>query len=129
MPRLLLFAPCERAIIGQEDNSFSLISVITGFQANIQFPPEQPLPEKASVPMRWYFAALWACDPGELNGSFVQRIIVKSEDGKELLAAVSPFKMEKDFLRCIVQIQGFPISKPGTLTASIAVQSDSESSW
>jgi hypothetical protein len=30
-PKLLLFAPCEKIIISQEDNSASVLSILQGF--------------------------------------------------------------------------------------------------
>lgn len=129
MPRLILFAPCERLIVGGEDNTLTMVAIMSEIYANVPFPLDQPLPENASIPMRWYFGSLWMVGAEEHGKPFVQRIELKSEDGKVLLSSMMPFTMDKVFMRCIIHIQGFPISKPGMLKASLAVRAESAVEW
>jgi hypothetical protein len=124
MPRLLFFLACERAVVSQEDNSLSVISVISDVSASLPFPPDGPIPANASMPFRWYLVSGWKRDP---NGpAFEQRVVFQASDGEVLLSANLFFEMGQDVIRGIVGFKGFPVGRPGDCRAVLYLRSDGE---
>jgi hypothetical protein len=108
MPRLMLFAACEKVIVGQEDNAGSLISILQGF--DIPTAPDPAAPSMA--PFVWYAFALWETARDEVPGFAVQRIQLVAPDKKTiLLSAEVPVIGGKDkgkrFHRAALRRQGF----------------------
>ena len=124
MPRLLFFLACERAVIGQEDNSLSLISVLNDVSASLPFPPGEPIPANASLPFRWYLVSGWKREPK--GSAFEQKVVFRAPDGEELLSANLFFDVGQDVIRGIVGFTGFPVSHPGECAASLYIRSDED---
>jgi hypothetical protein len=124
MPKLLTFVPCERVILSQEDNSVSLISILTEVQASLPFPDPTTIPENASVPLRWYFFSMWWFEPGDEGRKFTQRTTLESENGKILVSGEVAVEMlpEKKSMRCVVSMPAFPVSRPGTCVARLSIR-------
>lgn len=131
MARLLLFAPCERAIVGQEDKAVSLIGVMTGFTANLPFPHDHPVPENATAPIRWYLVSVWKCDASEVGSEFYQRVILNSPSGTSLLSVdlrIAP-QQEQLIVRGIVHLSSFPIKEFGTHVAILQSRRRQDDEW
>lgn len=133
MARLLLFAPCERAIVEQEANTFSLISILQELTVS----PKGIIPDKETVPtarpffsvLRWYCVALWMQEPGDRTKRFTQQVIVKDPHGKKLMESLAEFEMSKPFHRIIIEVQGFPIPFEGQYSLNIAIRETSQKNW
>jgi hypothetical protein len=111
MLKLLLFTPCEKVIVSQEENSGSLISTLQGFTLTVQPPTDGQV---VFLPMTWYAYALW-----ELTGqepARVQRFELVSTTNQILahgeLPIPKPGEPLRRFNRAYFKIAGFPISGP-----------------
>lgn len=132
MAKLLVFAPCERVIVGQEDQSVSLISLLTGLTASLPFPVDQPIPDNATLPMRWYFLSVWRCEPSDIGSEFYQRTILRSPSGRELVSVdmkFSPTDPEQPILRGVVHLLSFPMTEFGIHTAILLVRPSEADEW
>lgn len=127
MPKLLLFAPCERVIIEQGANTVSLISVIQ--ELTVAVPSD--VPANAAAPQRWYVIAMWQRDEKETAQRFEQRLVVENPKGEHLLELLTPFELSKETHRNIGAIDGFPISIAGryTLRLSVRQAGRSDTKW
>jgi hypothetical protein len=133
MVKLLLFAPCERVIVGQEDGAVSLISLLGGIAASTPFPHGQ-IPENAVVPLRWYLLSLWRHDQDDLGKQFTQRIVLRAPSGKEALSAELPFQLPQSasaisVVRGITQFNVFPVGEMGTFVAKLFFRDSENSDW
>src|SRR5690242_20899801 len=107
MPTLLLFAPCEKVIIGQGDNSLSLISVLQTVQVSLLSHP--PVEKNAFIASRWFVAVLWQKEPSDGDVEFEQRIALADPAGEFRIDQIMPFQMEKPSHRIVCEMSGFPI--------------------
>src|SRR5687767_7075551 len=96
-PTLLVFAPCERVIIGGEgDGTASLISILQGFKvgASGAIPEEFPEGENPTFPAPWYFFALWD-QGGQTAETYEQKFELHSAKDKVLISVPSSWTFEK----------------------------------
>ena len=129
MPTLLLFAPCERVLSDQGDNSVSLITLLTGISASLPFPAEQPIPENTVVPIRWSLLALWKASADDSAKQFGQRIVLESPSGKVLLTANAEFVFTKPIVRTVVQFTSFPLTEFGEYRVRLELQESEGANW
>jgi hypothetical protein len=83
MPKLLVFAPCEKAITDTV-GLVSLISIVEKLDVNV--PKEVELPPRVAVPLRWDVFSLWSLDRNEV-GLFEQIIEMVASDGRVAMHA------------------------------------------
>ena len=125
MPRLLLFAACEKLISSQEDNTFTIISILQGFDIPAAPPPHSPENPPLVAPVPWYGFALWEAVKEEPE-RFWQRIWMTGPEGTELAAAEMPIVVkgngDKRFHRSAFKRIGFQITSPGDYLLRIAVR-------
>jgi hypothetical protein len=89
MPRLLLFAACERVLF-DADGLISLLTLIERLEVTV--PATVVLPAHYAMPMRWQSVAVWSVDQSEL-GKFEQTThLVIVENGNEVIAAHTEVK-------------------------------------
>jgi hypothetical protein len=79
MPRLKIFAACEKIIVDQDTNSCSLICLIEGITLSI--PPNSTHRLNIGAPLHWELMSLWFSEPGDERYRFEQRIQVFAPDG------------------------------------------------
>jgi len=127
MPKLVLFAPCEKAIIEQGSNTFSLISILQDL--NVPIPAGQTVPKDAFGFQRWYIVALWHRESGDEGKRFQQRVTVTDPNGQVPLESVAEFEMAKRFHRAIIKVDGFPVSVPGDHSLGIAIREVKQDEW
>lgn len=112
MPRLLMFAPCDKVIISQEDNSPSLISILENININIPaFGPN--FPRIANLPIRWHIFTLWSHVPEDARKLFQQRTQLVLPDGQSKIEQTIEFRMVASTQRNVVGMFGFPVLPPG----------------
>jgi hypothetical protein len=112
MPKLLLFVPCERVILGQGDNSVSLIVLIKKLQLNQL--EGMPLQESTTVFARLSLFAEWKAMPEDADKMFEQRFTLGGVGIKQaLLETVMEFKMVGKTQRTIGIMDGFPVLPAG----------------
>lgn len=112
MPRLLLFAPCQKVLFSQEEKTISLISLVYGINA-VNPNPDSVIPSGSVVPLPWNALAIWYRQPGEEGLRFKQKISLVSLDGEELVSTEQEFTMEKETHQVYSYIASFPIWKTG----------------
>jgi hypothetical protein len=110
MPTLLLFAPCEKVIVDQDD-VVSLISILQ--EANVQLTGADAPPENASAPMQWAIFALWKRDDSDGKDTFEQRAALASASGAILLESVAILELTQPFQRVVHLIAGLPVGTAG----------------
>src|SRR5438445_11897758 len=81
MPKLLLFAPCERVAIDQQNNP-TLISILQQWSA-----PSEEIAEQAFAPQRWDIFALWYRTPEAVGKEFVQICELINASAQKALSA------------------------------------------
>ncbi|HKW64676.1 MAG TPA: hypothetical protein VJN89_19140 [Candidatus Acidoferrum sp.] len=130
MPRLSLFAPCERVILGQGDNSASLIVVIQQiqFQGLAGQPPVLP-PLGAGVPGRFSLFSQWYQLPTDGNTIFEQRITLSTGNENPVLEAMTEFQMTDRVHRLIANVIGFPFMNPGEYSLKLFLRPKGQQNW
>jgi len=129
MPNLLLFAPCEKAII-DASGALSLISIIG--KLTISVPPDSPTPPaSAMLPMPWALVAIWQlASDWEFDRIFEQRGSLTSESGGILMDSVAQFQFKRDAVNklatVVVYLPGLPFST-GSMKVKISVREKTES--
>ena len=111
MPKLLIFAPCDKVIIGVGDNNASLIDILQNI--NIGMAAGKPIPENAMAAMRWAVFAMWLKEPEDEGKSYKQRVQLLSPSGKVLTEVITEFQLKKAVHRVANGLQGFPIGEVG----------------
>jgi hypothetical protein len=111
MPKCLLFAPCEKALLNQGDGLLSLINVIE--QINLGRSPHGEIPEDLGVPIKWNLVTLWRNDPEETGKVFEQRVEVIAPNGQRTLDATVEFQLTSRGHRTNVEVQGMAVGQPG----------------
>lgn len=110
MPKLLMFAPCEKVIVDKQSNNVSLIAVLQDLQLRL---PDVPIPAKVTVPIRWHIFSMWLREPGDENRRYEQSCELVAPVGAVLARTRSLFSLEKPTHRVIVSMQGFPLAQSG----------------
>jgi hypothetical protein len=126
MLKPLIFAPCERVIIGMGDQSASLIVILHGLQMHAgAIPPESMLLSRFSVFTQWYKS------PDEEGKTFEQRVAMVYENESPVLENIVAFKMtESTTHRVITNFQKFPaLTKYGEYTLTLSIRAQGESAW
>lgn len=111
MPRLLVFVPCEKAIVAEEDHAASLIGLLQ--QINLPLVAGSTVPADAFVPVRWYIFTQWYRQADDEDKTFEQRTVIEAPDGQQLVETLTPFTMHQEITRNIVNITGFPVGQAG----------------
>jgi hypothetical protein len=109
VPKLLIFAPCEKVIIDQQQN-LTLVAVLQSLQ--IHLPPRE-IPEKGTAAFGWSVLSLWYREPGDEHRGFEQSIELLGPDGSIVGQARSPFRLEKPSHRQTTLFRGFPVGRGG----------------
>lgn len=113
MPRLLLFAPCEKVAIDEGNNPI-LISVLMEWAVGAA----GDIPENAIAPQRWVIFTLWYRLPEDEDREFVQTCELKAPSGRILLSGQISFRMTAIAHRNTMNIGGLPVT-PGEYELSI----------
>jgi len=109
MPKLLVFAPCERVVIDASDGGSSLIEILQGLIiAQVVIPPPG---QTLLIPQPWYAYALFELTPGD---DFAARIKLHAPSGREITSnEFTVANQTKRFYRFSVRNPGFPLSADG----------------
>jgi hypothetical protein len=114
MPKLLVFAPCEKIIVDQTTNTTSVINLLEALNIAIPQDEESKIPADANLAMAWHILALWQAQPEDEGKQFEQRFVAELPSGEALgLMGIMPIAFEagKPNFRNIVNILGFPIAR------------------
>lgn len=121
MPKLLLFVPCEKAILAQ-DNSVSLINILETFTVTLPEEVKSKLPAPLKAPMNWVVVVLWERVPGDESKSYEQILRFVLPDGQIAFEGVERFEMSQRFMRNIAAIEGVPAGQAGDCRLSLSLR-------
>ena len=134
MPRLLLFAACEKVQYDSVDHSASLIGVFQGYTVTTSKRPIEKTPSDAVVlqantdsalPIRWAVFALWKKINGEDDGKQFQQVCeFVRPNGKVQPLETLPFKMDSSYHRLTLTVHGFPVSDEGDCIVRLYLKTD-----
>ncbi|MBI3635313.1 MAG: hypothetical protein HY216_03705 [Candidatus Rokubacteria bacterium] len=110
LPRLLLAAPCERALIDQDQN-LSIISVLDTLKLAI--PDKAVIPANVSAPLKWSIVTVWLREQGDEQKSFEQDCRLLLPNGTVANQSVTSFRLEKRTHRLIITMFGLPLVPEG----------------
>jgi hypothetical protein len=127
MPRLILFAPCERVIVEEGSNAISLISVLQ--ELTVGGRTGTPPPD-AVGPQRWFVLSIWARDGDEPSSQrFEQSITLNGPDGKTFLEMRTTFEIAQKNHRNVALIEGFPIGAAGRYHLNLKIRPVGQNNW
>jgi hypothetical protein len=120
-------AACEKVIVA-DDGTVSLITLMDAIQIGIPYGGEPP-PRGTLIPHSWAAFALWYRRDADLEEAFRQRVTVASEDGEELFAIETDFKMPQGInrLRLSQPVFGFPAWRVGRCDVTFSLRDDTAS--
>jgi hypothetical protein len=123
MPKLVLFAPCDRVIFGYGDMSASLIIILQDLKLfNVQ--NTAPLVfHHFSVFSQWYKSE------GDEGKIFEQKIALTYAAENPVLENITTFQMTAQWHRISTNFQKFPVLKPIEYALTLAVRGQGDSVW
>src|SRR5271157_362574 len=80
MPKLSIFALCEKVIMDKEDRA-SLISLFNTISAQI-LPTNQAIPSNAVAPKEWYVYTSWETEPEDIGKEYRQVVQLLYPNGE-----------------------------------------------
>lgn len=119
MPKLLLFAPCDRVIVSQ-NQVMSLINIIQGMELGLG--ASATLGEGLVVPVPWTAAALWQRHSDEVDKVFEQKVEVVSPDSMRVEVGSLEFTFTQGIHRTLQNAQGFLISGEGEYNVVLSIR-------
>ena|ERR1017187_7872484 len=126
MPRLLVFALCEKVIIGQ-DNMPSLIGVLQGF--NINVPAGKTMTDTGFFPCPWAAFSSWLNEGDDATVMYEQLVSLLGSSGKLLFFNVTQFQMTKIQHRISVGSPVFPTLPEGSHNVLLAIRKVGDPEW
>lgn len=124
MIKLLLFAPCEKVIVGEGGQSSAIgiveqvsVGVVTTLQA------------ESMVPFRWNILTLWHREQEIDNPiKYQSRMIVLRPDGVQAMQADVEFEVSNQFanFRQVADIPFFPAGLPGPYLLKLFLRKEGE---
>jgi hypothetical protein len=127
MPRLLLFAPCERVLNGS-DGSASIIILLRELTFH---DVEHPLPPNRIVPMKWAVFAEWQRQENESpTDRFLQKVEMFSQDSKALIpGTAAEFTIAREVHRMTGEFEFFPLVPAGRYELAMSVKRVDDPDW
>jgi hypothetical protein len=131
MLKLLIFAPCEKVIIGEAGQS-SVIGVIEMIRLQVNM--DEPIPSDALIPFRWGFLVLWNRDqPIEQPIKYQEQIRIFRPDGTDTgFHADAEFEVNmtfKNFRQHNDNIPVFPAGTEGPYELKLFLRRAGEEPW
>ncbi len=134
MPKLLVFAPCEKVIISQDENNPTLIAILTAFTLQTDAESlKKAIGESTSadagiamVPLRWSVFCLWQREPSDGEQEFTQTIDIEAPGGDRVIIShrnTFSFTPAANTHRINLNFPGFPVGEPGVYTIRLSLDS------
>lgn len=129
MIRLLLFAPCEKIITG-EDKRTSLISVLE--ELTLRGVVTGTLPQNAGFPMKWQAISLWH-RVESVNEPITMQVKVElfAPNGESTMFSMGEFPLSNDYsnFRNTFDFPVFPIAQTGVYKAVLTYRKSDVEDW
>jgi hypothetical protein len=123
MPRLLLFGPCQKAIIDREDSVVSMIAIIAGVAV------ASPVSPDAAVQFPWAAVAVWERSPGDEDRAFEQLLQVVQPDDSAIGASVVQFTFVKRTHQNVIRAVAFPVGQAGMHRLRLSIREAGTENW
>jgi hypothetical protein len=112
MPKLVLFAACEKAIVDQTTNVVSLMGLLQ--DVNLQLPPETVVPSNLMIPMQWTVVSIWQRVLEDKGKTFEQRSQFIDNSGQlKLETPIAAFELKEEFHRVFSQVGAMSVGTAG----------------
>ncbi len=122
MPRLLLFAPCEKLIVDEDANP-TLFTVIQNI--SVAVPTGQQIPSDVMSPHGWDVVTLWYPESGDDGKTFHERLEFEQPDGSVAVRGKLKFTFSNGKThRNKTHVDGFPVGRPGTCWLKLWLDAD-----
>lgn len=112
MPKLILFAACEKVIVDEIDKTTSLINLLEAVQVGVPESEKPKVTPDTVIQVNWSILALWQAVPGDEGKKFQTHFVLQfKEDTKMDLPLPNSFAFEdgKPNYRNILRIMGLPL--------------------
>lgn len=120
MPKLLIFAACEKVIFDRTSEVPSLIGIF--YRMNVQA-PEVPFPVNTVAPLRWTIFTLWLHTPDDAGKTFHQKLQIIKPNGEGFGdGASTEYKIANSYdlqSKTQIDVQGMPIDEEGPVTVRV----------
>lgn len=131
MPKILLFAPCEKVIVDEKENTVSLISILESVQIPIPMSHDAKLPGNVEIPSRWYLLSIWQREENDAE-QYEQRAEIVLPDGRSINPHSTPIKFPPHSrnARNVIQVGAWPLSVKGHCLVKLSIREvKPESQW
>jgi hypothetical protein len=127
LPRLLLFAPCQKGIVDKNEGTVSMIGLVNGVTvASLSDAVE----ENAVLPYSWCAVSAWYKEEGDEDASFEDLVELVTPNGNIVVRSVIPFSISARIHQNLHNSFGFPVGEPGVYTLRISIRRlPEESEW
>jgi hypothetical protein len=127
MPRLLIFAPCEMLVVGQ-DNTVSLVRLLSDITlTNIP----NIVPEGTAVPFRWFIFAEWSMSDEDRQQHWEQKVTLLNARNEDKFSNTAEFdpQNQSEKHRMIAVLGFIPILAAGDYRLQIAFREIGSADW
>ncbi len=129
MIKLMLFAPCEKVIVGQDSNT-SLISVLEHFYVSGEIAGK--LPANAGLPFKWQISVLWRREV-ELDApiTYDASIELIAPNGNVSMSGEIQFLVSNQYFnfRNVLDFPIFPIGQEGIYKLILKYKENGTEKW
>ncbi len=122
MPRLLVYAMCQKAIIDR-DETLSLISLFNGIEL---LPEAGQLEPSSTTAFNWSMVSCWLRTSEDDGKTFEQRLQVVFPDGSARGESILTFKMSSRIHQNTVTATEFPVGQSGEYQMRISLREVAE---
>lgn len=125
MPRLLVFVPCRKVLIDEDDKTISLISLFDRVRVDVPVDNSE-IPSGLLVPLDWAIYSWWSADPEDMGIEFAQRVIMTSPTGEKIAETDNRFVFTAERHRFTLKSPGFPVNIPGVWELKLLFRREEE---
>jgi hypothetical protein len=125
MPKLLIFAPCEKVIIDDQKNATLIVLLNT---LTVAHKGDAEIPQDAIGSKEWAVFTLWQPTEEDVGKEFVQFLQMVKPDGQEFKRAEIRFTVNPSdkISQARMNIHGFPIGQKGPIILNMWLESSSK---
>ena len=128
MPKLIIFAACEKVIVDSTDNTISLMTLLGDIQVWVI--PGTPVPKGTEAPMHWAAFALWQRDSDDEGKTYQSRCALISASGDLLVESVAPaFEMTRVGHNNTHKFSSFPVWESGKCWLKLWLREAEGTQW
>jgi hypothetical protein len=109
MPKLILFAACEKVLIDQATNGVTLISLLE--EIHFKLPTGMALPPNMALPTQWAALTVWQEESADAGIEFEQKVTLEDATGRTLLENTAKFQFQQSRHRVVAAVAGIPYSR------------------